>query len=164
MRIASRLFLAICLSLCVSGLSVAQDEPLGRLFYTDKERAALDANIARVTKKPVKAIPIPPSVTLNGIVTRSDGERTVWIDGRAYYQGNPDNVRVITRPDEPGVAELKVPGVSERRPVRVGQRLDPASGKTFESFEARPSDSSSQQGQPASAGTGAESASTTPAK
>ncbi len=144
MRITSPLLLAACLSLSASSLSMAQDEPLGRLFYTDRERAALDANIARVTKKPVKPVPIPPSVTLNGIVTRSDGERTVWIDGRAYYQGNPDNVRVITRSDEPGVAELKLPGVSQRRPVRVGQQLDPASGETFESFEARPSPSSQQ--------------------
>lgn len=139
MRIARPLILAAGLLQCFSNLTMAQDEPLGRLFYTDKERAALDANIARVTKKPVKPVPVPPSVTLNGIVTRSDGERTVWIDGRAYYQGNPENVRVITRPDDPGVAELKLPGVSQRRPVRVGQQLDPASGKTFESFETRPS-------------------------
>ena len=164
MKIASPVVLVICVSLCVSSFSMAQDEPLGRLFYTDKERAALDANIARVAKKPVKAVPVPPSVTLNGIVTRSDGERTVWIDGRAYYQGNPDNIRVITHPDEPGVAELKVPGVSKRRPVRVGQQLDPASGKTFESFETRPLPTPSQQIQAVTAEPGAESASTTPTK
>jgi len=164
MRTRSALNMAVCLSLCICSVSMAQDEPLGRLFYTDKERSALDANIARVTKKPAKAIPIPPSVTLNGIVTRSDGERTVWIDGRAYYQGNPDNVRVITRSDEPGVAELKLPGVSERRPVRVGQKLDPASGETFESFETRPSPMPSQQAQPSPTRPGSESASGTPAK
>ncbi len=164
MRMTLRLILTACLTLSASNLSLAQDEPLGRLFYTERERAALDANIARVTKKPVKAVPIPPSVTLNGIVTRSDGERTVWIDGRAYYQGSPDNVRVITHPDEPGVAELKVPGVSQRRPVRVGQRLDPASGETFESFEAGPAPDALQQVPPTAAETGAESASDTAAK
>ena len=65
MKIASAFTPVVCLSLCVSSFSMAQDEPLGRLFYTDKERAALDANIARVTKKPVKTVPVPPSVTLN---------------------------------------------------------------------------------------------------
>ena len=137
----------------------AQEEALGRLFYTARERAALNANIVRVKKKPAKPVPIPPSVTLNGVVTRSDGERTVWIDGRPYYRGGPADMRVITRPDAPGVAELKVPGVANQLPVRVGQQLDPASGKTFESYETRPSMGQPQAPQPTEAPSGAESAS-----
>jgi len=159
MRISKPVLLAVCLSLLASNPSMAQDEPLGRLFYTARERAALNANIVRVTRKPVKPVPIPPSVTLNGVVTRSDGERTVWIDGRAYYQGDPDDIRVITRPGEPGVAELKVPGVAKQLPVRVGQQLDPASGETFESYEMPPSLTRPQPSQPAEALPGAETAS-----
>ncbi len=139
--------------------ATAQEETLGRLFYTARERTALNANIVRVKKQPAKPVPIPPSVTLNGVVTRSDGERTVWIDGRPYHRGDPDDMRVITHPDAPGVAELKVPGVANELPVRVGQQLDPASGKTFESYETRPSLGRPQEPQPTEAPSGAESAS-----
>jgi hypothetical protein len=113
----------------------SEEESLGRLFYTPSQRAALNANIRSVTKTPKPRTPIPRSVTLSGVVTRSDGERTVWIDGRAYHQGNPDDVRVITQSDDPASAELKVRGVRNRVPVRVGQQLDPISGNTFEPYE-----------------------------
>ena len=118
---------------------VPGEEELGRLFYTAKERASLNANIVRIVKEPPKPVPIPPSITLNGVVTRSDGQRTVWVDGQPYYRGDPKDMRVITHPDAPGGAELKVPGVRQQRPVRVGQQLDPASGETFESYELAPS-------------------------
>jgi hypothetical protein len=116
-------------------VALAQDKALGRLFYTPDQRAALNANIRSVTKTPKKRAPIPRSVTLSGVVTRSDGERTVWVDGQAYHQGNPDDVRVITNSGDPGLAELKVRGVGKRVPVRVGQQLDPASGITSELYE-----------------------------
>ena len=115
--------------------AMAQDKALGRLFYTPDQRAALNANIRSVTKTSKKRIPLPRSVTLSGVVTRSDGERTVWVDGQAYHQGNPDDVRVITSSSDPGLAELKVRGVRKRVPVRVGQQLDPLSGNTFEQYE-----------------------------
>jgi hypothetical protein len=164
MRRRLLILLTISLALPAGNASMAQqetaqDETLGRLFYTARERAALNANIVRVKKQPAKPVPIPPSVTLNGVVTRSDGERTVWIDGRPYHRGNPDDMRVITRPEAPGVAELKLPGVANQRPVRVGQQLDPASGKTFESYEPRPTPARTQRSQPVDAPSGAEPAS-----
>ena len=115
--------------------ALAQDNALGRLFYTPKQRAALNANIRSITKTPKKRIPIPRSVTLSGVVTRSDGERTVWVDGKAYHQGDPKDMRVITDSGDPARAELKVRGVRKRVPVRVGQQLNPASGKTSELYE-----------------------------
>jgi hypothetical protein len=114
---------------------LAQNKALGRLFYTPDQRAALNANIRSVRKTPKARIPIPRSVTLSGLVTRSDGERTVWVDGRAYHQGNPEDIRVITNSGDPALAELKVRGVRKRVPVRVGQQLNPASGKTSELYE-----------------------------
>ena len=164
MRKRLMILLTIALAVPAGNTSMAQqettqEETLGRLFYTARERAALNANIVRVKKQPAKPVPIPPSVTLNGVVTRSDGERTVWIDGRAYHRGNPDDMRVITRPEAPGVAELKVPGVANQLPVRVGQQLDPASGKTFESYENRPTPAQAQRSQPAGVPSGAEPAS-----
>ena len=115
-----------------------EEQALGRLFFTPQQRAALDANVRQAPDTPEKPIVVPPAVTLGGIVTRSDGERTVWVDGRAYHHGNPDNIRVITDPQDPGRAEIGVKGIRARRSVRVGQSLDPVSGTTFERYETRP--------------------------
>lgn len=115
-----------------------EEQALGRLFYTPQQRAALDANVRQAPDTPEKPIVLPPTVTLGGIVTRSDGERTVWVDGRAYHRGNPNNIRVITDPQDPGRAEIGVKGIRARRSVRVGQSLEPVSGTTFERYEARP--------------------------
>ncbi len=118
--------------------ALAQEEPLGRLFYTARQRAALDANIRSASERAKKPIPIPPSVTLNGVVTRSDGEQTVWIDGRAYHRNESGALQAITRSGDPAVVEIKVPGVPNRRSVRVGQQLDPVTGETYELYEQPP--------------------------
>lgn len=139
--------------------ALAQDEPLGRLFYTARQRAALDANVRSASERVKQPIPIPPSVTLNGVVTRSDGEQTVWIDGRAYHRNESGELQVITRPDDPAAVEIKVPGASTRRPVRVGQQLDPVTGETFEAFETPPPQTQRQKAAAAAGSRGAESAS-----
>ena len=157
MNIRRHAFLLAVVTLIVTDAAIAQDEALGRLFYTPKQRAALNANIRSVTEKPKEAKPIPRAVTLSGVVTRSDGERTVWVDGRAYHQGNPKDVRVITNSGDPAGAQLKIRGVRKRMPVRVGQQLDPASGNTSEPYEKpRPV---AQQHRPATRDPGAETAS-----
>ena len=144
----------------VFDVALAQDETLGRLFYSARQRAALDANIRTASEPAKKTIPIPPSVLLNGVVTRSDGEQTVWIDGRAYHRTESGELQVITRPSEPGVAEIKVPGVNDRRSVRVGQRLVPLTGETFEAFELPPPGTRHRNPAATAGSRGAESAST----
>jgi len=58
------------------GLALAQ-APLGRLFFTPEERAELDrAPTERI------AADAPTTRTLDGIVRRSDGSATVWINGQ----------------------------------------------------------------------------------
>ena len=158
MTIRPIVLIAMLAVLQVNEAVLAQDETLGRLFYSARERAALDANVRGSSRPVEKPIPIPPSVTLNGVVTRSDGEQTVWIDGRAYHRTETGDLEVVTRPAEPGSAEIKVPGVPRRQEVRVGQRLDPVTGETFEAFEAlppetrlrRPASGDSQGAEPAS--------------
>jgi hypothetical protein len=152
--------IAMLVALPVNEAALAQDETLGRLFYTARQRAALDANVRSASQRVEEPIPIPSSVTLNGVVTRSDGEQTVWIDGRAYHRSETGDLEVITRPAEPGTAEIKVRGVPNRRSVRVGQQLDPVSGKTFEAFETPPHEAQGHRPAAATDSQGAESAST----
>ena len=159
MSIRRHAFLLAVATFIAADVAIAQDEALGRLFYTPEQRAALNANIRSITDKPTEAIPIAPSVTLSGVVTRSDGERTVWVDGRAYHKGNPDGVRVITNSANPAGAELKVRGVRKRRAVRVGQRLDPTTGTTSEPYEAPRPVAREQNQAPSAHDPGAETAS-----
>lgn len=88
------LLLLACLSL--SGLSPASaaDEPaqqadaaLGRLFHSRQQRAIFDdlrrrnAHIGREQES--------DSIALQGIVRRSSGASTVWINGRAHHERAP---------------------------------------------------------------------------
>lgn len=159
MTIRPLLLIALLTALLANNAVLAQDETLGRLFYTARQRAALDANIDSTSRRTEKPIPIPPSVTLNGVVTRSDGEQTVWIDGRPYHRTETGDLKVIIKPSEPSVAEIKVRGVSESRSLRVGQQLDPVSGETFEAFETPPHEAQRQRPANTAGSQGAESAS-----
>lgn len=158
MTFRAYMLIATLAMLPVFQAALAQDEPLGRLFYTARQRAALDANIRSASERAKKPIPIPPSVTLNGVVTRSDGEQTVWIDGRAYHRSESGALQAITRPGEPGVVEIKVPGVANQRSMRVGQQLDPVTGETFEAFETPPPRTRHPNPAAGAGGRGAESA------
>lgn len=59
----------------------------GRLFYTAVQRAQLEAararNITQVTQatQPAYVAP-PPAVRFDGVVIRSDGKRTAWVNGQ----------------------------------------------------------------------------------
>jgi hypothetical protein len=77
--------LRLCCLAAVLGLSapVHADE-LGRLFFTPAERAAMNRSKAGAAPQIEETVPpTPPRV--NGIVTRSDGHRTVWIGGKPRY-------------------------------------------------------------------------------
>jgi len=149
MRLLTALSIA-ALSLQLSEAAHAQDETLGRLFFTPAQRAALDANIRSASKETRPAPAPPPSVTVNGVVTRSDGERTVWIDGHAYHRNDTGDIQIRVEPEDPAVVELTVQGAPRRQSVRVGQRLDPATGQTREAFETPQRGSGSSGAEPAS--------------
>lgn len=112
-------------------------EPLGRLFFTPSQRNALDAGKFASTKPAVQQ-PRPATIHLEGVVTRSDADRTVWINGRAYHDGSPQGVQVGTNPATPGSASFKIPGKSATTRVNVGQRLDLNSGRIRENFLRQP--------------------------
>lgn len=76
-------------------------EPLGRLFHTPAARARLD----QPPPQPVAA-PAPPP-RLDGIITRSDGQPVIFLDGQA----TPADARQI-RMDE---ASALVTGPDGRR-------------------------------------------------
>jgi hypothetical protein len=58
----------------------------GRLFYTPQQRAQLEAARVRKPSPPTAAVPVvdTPPVVFDGVVMRSDGAKTSWVNGRAH--------------------------------------------------------------------------------
>lgn len=56
----------------------------GRLFYTAAQRAQLEAARARNVTQVTQPVPAaaPPAIRFDGVVIRSDGQRTTWINGQ----------------------------------------------------------------------------------
>ncbi|MEO8009524.1 MAG: hypothetical protein ABI728_13535 [Betaproteobacteria bacterium] len=106
-------------------------EPLGRLFFTPAQRNALDAgkHVRTSQISPASAVRVPQEVTLNGVVTRSDGESTVWVNGRPLDQRPDSGVNATASGSDPAAARVKVRGASNTVRMRVGQRLRPSTGK-----------------------------------
>lgn len=74
--------LAFAVLLCVNVLApnAYADDTLGRLFFTPEHRRALDRQRElNIGEAPAE----DPTLTINGIVTRSSGRRTAWINGIA---------------------------------------------------------------------------------
>lgn len=119
----SKVFFVLLIYLLLGGLSTTSHaQPLGRLFFTEDQRAALDARRrARVPDKPAAAPAAASPITrLDGFVKRSGGPSTVWVNGEQL----PGNVR-------PGERSVSVPvGDSGTRvELRPGQVLDRGSGE-----------------------------------
>lgn len=66
----------------------------GRLFYTPAQRAMLiNARTHKVTEIPKSAAPpVAAPMRFDGVITRSDGVTTHWINGRPHA-GQPPNLK-----------------------------------------------------------------------
>lgn len=116
-------------------------EPLGRLFFTPDERARLDVLRRQPAPRPApEAAPqdsAPPSMTVrySGMVRRSDGRSTVWINDRPVNDaGEATGARARVEAD--GAARITLPHQGSVR-LKVGQTAEIASGRVEESY-ARP--------------------------
>jgi len=111
--------LALLVALLLAQSAGAQE--LGRLFFTDDQRAALDARRrARVPDKPAAAVVASPTTRLDGFVKRSQGPSTVWVNGEPLQE----SVR-------PGGRSVSVPvgDAGARVELRPGEVLDRGSGE-----------------------------------
>ncbi len=92
----------ICLFWALSGMALSQQSETtlpGRLFYTPSQRAMLnEARTHQVTDLPKMAASISaftPSapISFDGVITRSDGVATHWINGRPHVGSSSNNIR-----------------------------------------------------------------------
>ncbi|MDD5383940.1 MAG: hypothetical protein PHG89_03540 [Gallionella sp.] len=87
-------------------------EELGRLFFTPAQRAQLEYSQQQSGDTPDNT----RSLTVNGIVQKHGGKRTVWINGVPQLAGKSDERTPESLP-------VAVPGQSQPVKVKVGQRV-----------------------------------------
>jgi len=115
MNTIARILVFVFGSLCAT---LGSAEPLGRLFFTPEQRAQMDYSKLQGSDTGSSG----RALTVNGIVQKHGGKRTVWINGVPQQAGNSDE----RAPDSLPVA---VPGLSKPVKVKVGQKvlINPAS-------------------------------------
>lgn len=128
----------------VSPASAKETEPLGRLFFSPVERAKLDearrappASVSppkqtiQAIAKPRAPLSRPDTITLNGIVRRSDGQSTVWVNNRPISDQDESAI-AIKSPDEGGRIALQLPESKRNLRLKVGERADVRTGEISE--------------------------------
>ncbi|MBK7953238.1 MAG: hypothetical protein IPK02_04225 [Candidatus Accumulibacter sp.] len=105
------------------------EEALGRLFYTPERRQQLDhqREMNTLEKQQVTA---DPTLTVDGIVTRSSGKRTAWINGIPQHEYETANGLTVTpRHGEPGKVVIRANDSPSAR-TRVGETVNRSSGES----------------------------------
>lgn len=157
-------------------------ETVGRLFFTPEQRAQLDTlRIKKVVAAQTKDEPAPEIVTYNGIVRRSDGKATVWVNNKALTEGELSTAESVTgRISRDGQILLGSPAAGAgKMQLKVGQSAELLSGRVGESYSVlqntqapagkpkpenkpAPAAAASQSGNAAARGTPGNSAGSTP--
>ncbi len=148
--------LLLVVSAAVNNVVLAED--IGRLFLTPDQRARLQqlrhaTPAADAVLEVIEDTPPAPvaddamavgeavqSLTINGIVTRSDGTATVWVNGVNTYDGDLDALaaRVDTDTAARGRVNVQWPGSDRVVPLKPGQSYYPATDQVSDLYEDTP--------------------------
>jgi hypothetical protein len=112
----------------------------GRLFFTPVQRATLDnarkqnirAEIGSENKD--ESEPVPQNISIDGLVKRSDGKSTVWVNNRAVNEQQAGGVGIATRKQDNHV-RLTVPESGHIIDLKVGQTVEVITGTVAEGYE-----------------------------
>lgn len=117
------------LSLAMLAPARAADAPeLGRLFFTPERRAALERQRAFNIQEAQTLQ--GTNMSLDGVVYRSGGKSTVWINQKAQTEGESSRtgVNAVVSPKTPGSA-LLAPGEETPAQLKVGETINRATGE-----------------------------------
>ena len=139
---------ALVLALCLPMPGALAQDTLGRLFFTPQQRASLDAAREKAvqpqprpaesqTPAPVAKAPPPKVMTLNGIVRRSDGGTTVWVNDRAMH-GSFGDVDVAGGAGSRAAVTVRLPSRGRHVRLKVGQTVDATTGAVEEGYRRPP--------------------------
>ena len=104
------------------------DSELGRLFFTPERRQALDRQ-RELNIQETQVIPEDPMLTINGIVTRSSGKQTTWINGVAQNENDARGITITTNRKTPGKVIVQ-PNDRPPRKANVGDTINRNTGET----------------------------------
>lgn len=115
----------------VPGPQTFAEEELGRLFFTPERRQILDRQ-RQLNIQEKQEIPEDPTLTINGIVTRSSGKRTVWINGITQNEKDTlSGVTVTTNRKEPGRIVVRA-SESPAGNAKVGETVNRNTGEAVD--------------------------------
>ncbi|MEQ1773191.1 MAG: hypothetical protein ABL891_05340 [Burkholderiales bacterium] len=135
---------AACVLACMANITVAADN-MGRLFFEPAQRAQLDAarkqrdrrSLVTSDAEAIAAPQGPDVLTYNGVVRRSDGKSTVWINGKPMTERTRDSDVSVLGMRRDGAVSVTVPQAERPASLRVGQSVDVISGTIEESYARR---------------------------
>lgn len=114
-----RLTLASIAVLLLAAAGSAGADPLGRLFLTPERRAALERQ-RRLNIQEAQTLE-GATVSLDGVVVRSGGKSTVWVNQHAQNEHASDTgVTAVVSAKNPARAVL-TPGDETSTPLKVGE-------------------------------------------
>lgn len=119
----------VLLSLAVIAPTDAADaQELGRLFFTPERRATLERQRAFNVQEAQTLQ--GSSMSLDGVVYRSGGKSTVWINQKAQTENESSRtgVSAVVSPKTPGSA-LLAPGEEAPAQLKVGETINRATGE-----------------------------------
>ena len=110
----------------------AESHKIGRLFYSPDERAMLD----RLRQKSIgSTLSATEQITLNGIVRRSSGKTTAWINQLPQHENEiPQGITVRQGQAAKPSALLLLPSGRQVN-LKAGQTFDATKGKVREGYE-----------------------------
>ncbi len=138
--------LVACTALAAAAVAVpaSAQERLGRLFFTPAQRASLDvarsqrARAALATEKSEEAAPVAQTITYSGVLRRSDGRTTVWLNNQPVHDRESAGAAAIVgrvRPD--GSVTLQVPQSGRSVSLKPGQSVELLSGAVEDAYSRR---------------------------
>ena len=115
-----------------SGRTYAETHKIGRLFFSPEERAMLD----RFRQKSgSSAVSTTEQITLNGIVRRSSGKTTAWINQVPQHENEAPQGIVVQQGQTSKPAALLVLPSGRQVSLKAGQTFDTTKGKVREGYE-----------------------------
>ena len=127
----SRVAFVLALVIAVSGTlpaGAAESANLGRLFFTPERRLSLERQRTHHVQQ-AQALQ-GTTMSLDGVVYRSSGKATVWINRQAQNEGESarTGVSAVVSPRTPGSA-LLAPGEEKPAQLKVGEAMNRATGE-----------------------------------
>lgn len=128
MRLSTRLMAGLLSLALIAPAWAADTAELGRLFFTPERRAALERQRASNIQEAQSLQ--GSSMSLDGVVYRSGGKSTVWINRQPQTENESarTGVSAVVSPKTPGSA-LLAPGEEAPAQLKVGESINRATGE-----------------------------------